>query len=84
MVKKIIALCLCMVLLTGCAPNDPVVLDRKGEQSMFTVVEQTAQWSVVYHRGTMVMYAVSNGGSNEGTFTLLVDSLGNPLLYDGE
>ena len=32
---------------------------------------------------TGVMYAVSCGVYNNGTFTLLVDADGNPLIYKG-
>lgn len=31
---------------------------------------------------TGVMYAVSNGGYNSGTFTLLVDENGKPLIWE--
>lgn len=51
--------------------------------SMFLVVEKTVTWKIVADRKTGVMYAVSNGGYNVGTFTLLVDSEGKPLIYDG-
>lgn len=51
---------------------------------MFVVVEETSCWIVVYHKGTKVMYAVSSGGYNEGTFTLLCDKDGKPLLWRGD
>lgn len=53
-------------------------------QSMFVRVEQTTSWTIVYHRETKVMYAVSWGAYNNGTFTLLVDTDGSPMLYGEE
>ena len=50
--------------------------------SMFVVVERAKSWIVVYNVDTKVMYTVSNGAYNYGTFTLLVDADGNPMLYE--
>lgn len=47
----------------------------------FTVIERTYNWQVVYHNETKVMYVVSDGGSNRGTFTLLVNPDGSPMVY---
>ena len=54
-------------------------------ESRFVVVEKNYSWQVVYDKETMVMYAVSDGGSgyNYGNFTLLVDADGKPLLWKG-
>lgn len=41
-------------------------------------------YNVVYDRETLVMYAVSNGGYNAGTFTVLLNSDGTPKLYKPE
>lgn len=55
----------------------------KGDtSSMFVCVEQATSWSVVYHKETKVMYVVSDGFYNHGTFTLLVDADGNPMLWE--
>ena len=83
--KKIIAILLiCLILLTfvGC---QEVETDNKATsgKSMFVKVEVADYWCVVYHKETMVMYAVSNGPKNYGTFTLLVDEYGMPLLWEG-
>ena len=48
---------------------------------MFITVESGLDYKVVYHRDTKVMYAVSEGSSNIGTFTLLVNPDGSPMLY---
>ena len=50
--------------------------------SMFIQVECTSDWRVVYHRETKVMYAVSDGDYNHGTFTLLVNADGTPMLWE--
>lgn len=51
---------------------------------MFIEVEGTEIWHVVYHKETKVMYVVSAGPYNAGTFTLLVDNAGKPLLWKGD
>ena len=74
--KKIIAVLLCVcLLLTGCGVVNRVT------NSMFITVESGLDYKVVYHRDTKVMYAVSEGSSNIGTFTLLVNPDGSPMLY---
>ena len=40
-------------------------------------------WKVVYHKETKVMYAISDQQNNRGTFTLLVNADGTPMLYKG-
>lgn len=84
MKKKIIAIILILILmLAGCSSSE---FGREGEQSktetpMFILVEESRNWKIVYHRETKVMYAISYGGYNAGTFTLLVDADGNPMLW---
>lgn len=74
-----------MILLCGCA--EVVETEKANEEqentSMFILVEQTLIWKVVYHKETKVMYAISDGGYNAGTFTLLVNSDGTPMIYEG-
>ena len=80
---KIIAIVMVVVVLAvvlvGCTE-----IEREStgsEKSMFVCVEATTAFSVVYHRDTKVMYAVSNGGSNVGNFTLLVNADGSPMVW---
>lgn len=72
--------------LTGCdyaeVEESPDAVSTK--HSMFVRVEQVDGWRIVYHKETKVMYAVSDGYDNRGTFTLLVDENGNPMLYKEE
>ena len=78
----LIILALTILLATGC-----VKVKNKTEQepvnvSMFERVEYNYCWEIVADRETGVMYAVSRGGYNQGTFTLLVDADGKPLIRD--
>lgn len=82
--KKLIAIVLItltMLSMTACATKrtSEVV---KGETSRMIALESTDSYYIVYDKYTKVMYAVSNGSYNHGTFTLLVDANGNPLLYN--
>jgi hypothetical protein len=81
-VFKIIALMIVVlaVALTGCSK----VEDKSSDMSEFVLVEHTSTWKVVYHKKTKVMYAVSDGTYNRGTFTLLVNADGTPMIWEGE
>lgn len=60
---------------------------RKAEASnkrRFMRIEGDFNWNIYADRETGVMYAVSNGVWNAGTFTLLVDANGDPLIYEGD
>ena len=82
--KKILSiiaiLVLCICTLTACVST--VESEPKNEASMFVEVERCASWIVVYHRDTKVMYVVSDGSYNRGTFTMLVDENGLPLIWE--
>ena len=73
---------LMIVAFCACASNyaeSEVVEDKP---SMFVKVEEAPNWNVYYHRDTKVMYAVSTGSYNHGTFTLLVNPDGSPMLWE--
>ena len=80
--KKIIALMIVVlaVALTGCSE----VEEKTSDKSEFVIVEGTSSWYIVYHKKTKVMYAVSQGAYNGGTFTLLVNADGTPMIWEGE
>lgn len=80
MKKIIVLLFILAILLTGCGQEVRSEFDEDSE-SMFTIVEKTNVWQVVYHNDTKVMYAVSYGGYNSGNFTLLVNSDGSPMIW---
>ena len=83
MKKIIVILLICLILLTFVGCQD-VETDNEATsgKSMFIKVEVADLWYIVYHKETKVMYAISAGSKNYGTFTLLVDEYGMPLLWE--
>lgn len=81
--KRIIVIVLILLMLAGCTSLESVSEDPV-DVSRFMMVEKCIPWEIVVDRETKVMYAVSLGGYNCGTFTLLVDADGKPLLWEGE
>lgn len=82
--KKLIAIAfitLTMLSMTACVTKRTSEA-VKGETSRMIEIESTDSYYIVYDKYTKVMYAVSDGSYNHGTFTLLVDANGNPLLYN--
>lgn len=83
MEKKILAVLIAGALsisMIGCTGSE-VKASNEDSKSMFTTVETGWDWKVVYHTETKVMYVVSEGSYNGGTFTLMVDADGRPLLW---
>lgn len=85
--KKRILILLLTILLTGCASTEiesvSSLKEESGTVSRFLVVETTTSFVIMADKETGVMYAVSNGMYNSGTFTVLLDESGKPLLYEG-
>ncbi len=85
--KSKIAIVLLLIFLlsivAGCG-STYVEEEGKNENSMFVIVERTNGWWIVYHKDTKVMYAISNGHYNGGTFTMLVNADGSPQIWKGE
>lgn len=81
--KKMIIIVLMAIMLTGCG-RTTVDKETQPETSRFMELERTGKWLIVADKETGVMYSVSNGGYNIGTFTLLVDENGKPLIWEGE
>lgn len=81
--KIILIIVLILSLLTICSCDDIEKVDDVKEEpsSMFIQIERVSSWRVVYHRYTKVMYVVSSGSYNTGTFTLLVNADGTPMVY---
>jgi len=73
---------LTILLATGCAKVENKTEQEPVNVSMFERVEYTNVWEIVADRETGVMYAVSRGMYNQGTFTVLVDADGKPLIWD--
>lgn len=79
-----------LLLITQLTACDATAVEREeiSSTSMFVVVEETYDWTVVYHRQTKVMYVYSNirrhaAGTNSA-FTVMLDADGMPLLWRGE
>ena len=84
MKKKILTLIMVATMifgLVGCSGTTVENANESNKSSMFVVVESTSLWDVVYHKDTKVMYIVSRGSYNQGTFTVMVNSEGTPLIY---
>lgn len=72
-------------------PVATVEQERVNETSMFVVVEETSNWTVVYHKQTKVMYVYSWARRGDGhtsacnsSFTVLLNADGTPMLWKGE
>lgn len=80
MLISIILLSFC---LTACFGVEQQHEESDSEYSMFINVEYTSYYDIVYHEDTKVMYAISRGKDNQGTFTVLLNADGTPMLYEG-
>lgn len=87
--KKVIAALFLMLALTGCTTaelgsNEKPESNSKKTDSEFETVGAGYECIVVYHKGTGVMYAVSNTPSCRGVYTVMLDRYGKPLVYSGK
>ena len=83
--KKVIAILIILAMLTLCGCETKAIVEYDGlqEESMFVMVENAYIFSIVYHRDTKVMYAISRSSNNSGNFCLLVNPDGTPMLWKG-
>nr|DAZ14933.1 MAG TPA: Lysis protein [Caudoviricetes sp.] len=84
--KMIIIVSVFAFLCSGCS-SAPLIDNEDANEtgSMFELVERGGSaYAIVYHRETKVMYAVSIGYNNAGTFTVMLNADGSPLLWEGE
>lgn len=70
-----------IVLLAFVGCGNPEQMKKKHQY--FGIVEESSAWRVVYDRRTKVMYVYPHGYNTTGTFTVLVDADGKPLLWKG-
>lgn len=77
MKKAMAVLFLGIICMTGCSIN------TDSNESRFFKLSEEGRFIVVCDKTTGVEYAVSIGGYNSGTVTLLVDTDGKPLIYEG-
>jgi hypothetical protein len=79
-----IAIALCACLFVGCSSSGNLATEKEvSKNSSFVIVEDGAGYCIVYHKDTKVMYTISTGGSNLGTFCLLVNPDGTPMIWEG-
>lgn len=84
--KKVVSIFVAVVLaifLTACASNESYSEVKEDTPSMFVQVENGYSWEVYYHKDTKVMYVVSDGYYNSGTFTVMMNPDGTPMLWEG-
>lgn len=84
--KKLIVMLMLAVMLVGCgnSSESDVRDSEKSSQKRFVPVEIAWSYEIMVDRETRVMYVISNGAYNHGTFTLMVDKSGKPLIWDGD
>lgn len=81
-VAVLLLLLLIVSLLCGCTAENTPTLGAPSDTGMsFTCVAHYEGFNVVVDADTGVMYAVSMGFHNEGSFCMLVNADGSPKLY---
>ena len=86
LIVLLMAIALCACLFVGCAGSSVSTSSTYNEDapSMFVTVEYVGEyWRVVYHKDTKVMYVVSSGSYNRGTFTVMLNPDGTPMIWEG-
>ena len=80
-----------MILLTSCTINEMESMStvfaadtREDYNNVFEQIGYNDNYYIVYHKRTKVMYVVPDGKFNSGSFTLLVNSDGTPMIYEAE
>ena len=71
-----------VLVFVGCASTTASAKEMDNG-SMFVCVECGPYYNIVYHKDTKVMYAISDGQYNRGTYTLLVNADGTPMIWEG-
>ena len=80
MKKLIVMLMLAVMLISfGCSTEA-----NASNPKRFVSVENTMNYLIMVDKETRVMYVVSNGIYNYGTFTVMVDENGKPLTWEGD
>ena len=72
-----------ILMFAGCASIrvEAKELEETGDGNTFVLVDADYYCWVVYHKDTKVMYAVSRSPNNIGTYTLLVNADGTPMIW---
>ena len=74
-----------VVMFAGCTSTraEAKEVDDVDDGNTFILVDADYYCWIVYHKDTKVMYAVSRSGYNAGTYTLLVNADGTPMIWEG-
>ena len=72
-----------ILMFAGCASTraEAKEVDDVDDGNTFVLVDADYYCWVVYHKDTKVMYAVSRSPNNIGTYTLLVNADGTPMIW---
>ena len=73
-----------VLMFTGCASTraEATEVDDADDGNTFVLVDADYYCWIVYHKDTKVMYAVSRSSNNIGTYTLLVNADGTPMIWE--
>ena len=93
-IKRIVAglaafliIALIALMFAGCtsirAEAKAKEVDDVDDGNTFILVDADYYCWIVYHKDTKVMYAVSRSGYNAGTYTVLVNADGTPMIWEG-
>ena len=74
-----------IVMFAGCTSTraEAKEVDDVDDGNTFILVDADYYCWIVYHKDTKVMYAVSRSGYNAGTYTVLVNADGTPMIWEG-
>ena len=74
-----------VLMFAGCASirAEAKEVEETGDSNTFVLVDADYYCWIVYHKDTKVMYAVSRSPNNIGTYTLLVNADGTPMIWKG-
>ena len=73
-----------VVMFAGCASTraEAKEVDDVDDGNTFILVDADYYCWIVYHKDTKVMYTVSRSGYNVGTYTVLVNADGTPMIWE--
>ena len=69
------------LMAAGCA-STRAEAKEVDDGNTFILVDADYYCWIVYHKDTKVMYAVSRSGYNAGTYTVLVNADGTPMIWE--
>ena len=70
-----------VLMFAGCTSTRAEAKEVDDGNTLILVDADYYCW-IVYHKDTKVMYAVSRSGYNAGTYTVLVNADGTPMIWE--